>query len=1112
MNYKRLVFCLTLFACVLAGSFSPAVTQDPVAEPTIVEKPEGDPSATVYIPFEKLKEVLGQEGATAVLPYLDLQKLRTLLDQLQAEQPPAAVITSASYELRAEEEVARVTARLSVKSYREKWSEVSLPLSGATVGKVTADDERVVLKGTGRGVYSLFLPEPGEHQVELELLVKIQSSPDGKSIQFQTPVVGIASIEVVIPEQDQKIEIEPEAVSQPAEAGENESRVKFQLGAADHVRIGWAPRVGVKPQMELLTSVRNRLAVTLADGLVHTQSSMKIDVLRGDLSQVQLLVPRDHRILDVSAPQAKVKGWKAEEDDNGQIITVDLLQAVEKSLELEVHTERTLPEEPFPLAGIDEEGNVFGIHVRGAIRESGTLSISHSVDSQLTVAEQLGLIRVDAGDLPESERQAGQVHFKFYTPRFTLVAGIAPVEPRVTVKNQTVLTFQRERLRVQSNLSYAIERAGVFELRIKLPAEMTVESVNTDRMREYTIDDATGILTVSFLEKRGGSLNVNLVGHLKLEDSDEQQLSLPVPEPLQTFQETGTVSVFAPAALEIDSLEEETSGVHAEEVAAEGSASARLVGRWTFQSRPIAITVRTLRKPTRLTARVGSLVRINEDQAEVRCQVEFLIEHAPVRVFRVAVPESVSERIAIDVPPGKGQAIQVRTAAEEAVDGWITWTIRTQQEALGTQAFEIRFEIPLAREGDDHLSELKLLLPQVLPALTDTAGSVEIPLIRTIGEVAVSKDRSLSLSSELSAQGSEETLDKRELEMLAGEGDQAYRYFSQPAELTVRSRKYEIQSVVETVISRALIEVAVGYDPVARFRCRYLLNSSERQRLLVKLPKQAEPLSVLVDGALVDLETAEAEESDEQWDAYLVNVTRNKSSNDEFSLTIQFQWAINPPQFQTSLGNLQLGFPRIAGEGGSAAVQQMRLAIWIPDKFQLVGTPPQFNRAAPPELAKTLLGFPVRAPISEQELSAWISNVPTSSIEFPAEGVGYSFLALGDIASTQVRWWEMYWMVFWLSVPLALIGLVLMKTSWENKLGIVLLVLFAGAVYAVNDADTVANALAASRFGLATALGLWIVHSLFAARRSVIAPATAPASAANEPIQPAQPDGEESAG
>ena len=1102
MNCQRLVFCLTLLATIVSSSLTEVCAQDPAAAIIAGEGAAADTNSTVFIPFDKLQEVLGKEGATAVLPYLDLQKLKTLLEKLQEQQPPEAVITSANYLLNAEQDFARITAKLSVKSYREKWSEVSLPLTGATIGKVTADDDRIVLRGTGPGVYSLFLPEAGEHQVELELLVKIQSSPDGKSVQFQTPVVGISLMEVVVPEKDQKVEIKPEAVTLPVEAGENETRTKFNLGASDNIRIGWAPRASVKPQMELLTSVQNRILVTLADGLVHTQSSLKIDILRGDLSQVQLLVPTGHRILDVSAPQAKVKGWKAEDGENGQIITVDLLQAAEKSLELEVHTERPMPEEPFPLAGIDEDGTVFGIHVRGAIRESGTLSISHSADSQLTVVDQIGLIRVDAGDLPEAIRNSGLVHYKFYSPQFTLIAGIKPVEPRITVKNQTVLTFQKERLRVQSSLNYTVERAGVFELQLKLPPELTIESVNTDRLREYTIDDATGVMTVSFLEKRSGNLVVNVVGNVTLEDSDEQQLTLPVPEPLQTFQETGSISVFAPAALEIDTVEEETNGVHAQEVSAQGTNVARLVTQWTYQSRPLAVVVRTLRKPTRLTAKVGSIVQINEDQAQVRVLAEFQVEHAPVRVFRVSVPEAISERIAIEVPAGKGQPIQVRTAAEEAIDGWITWTIETQQDVLGSQTFEIRYEIPLTREGDNQLSELTLLLPQVLPALTEAGGDVEIPLIRTVGEVAVSKDRSLSLSSELKADGSEEALDKRELEMLAGQGDQAYRYYSQPAELTVRSRKYEIQTVVETVVSRALVEVAIGYDPIARFRCRYLLSSSERQRLLVKLPKNAEPLSVLVDGVLVDLEAAEAEESDDNWDAYLVNVSRSKSSNDEFSLTIQFQWAINPPQFQSSLGNLQLGFPRIASEGGSAAVQQMRLAIWVPDKFQLVGTPEHFNRSAPARLSAALFGFPTRTPVSESELTSWIHDVPTSSIEFPAEGVGYSFQALGDIDTTRVVWWEMYWMVFWLSVPLALIGLVLMKTSWENKLGIILFVAFAGAIYAVNDSDTVANTLAASRFGIVTALLLWIIHSLFSWKKPKLAAAGAGTTTTLDPSTP----------
>ena len=127
--------------------------------------------------------------------------------------------------------------------------------------------------------------------------------------------------------------------------------------------------------MELLTSVQNQTLITLGDGLVHMEADLEIDVLRGELNELQILVPKSHRILGVTSGMVNVQSQTVEETDQAKIITIKLLQAISKKFPIEVHTEQALPSEHFPLAGTDEEGNVHGIQVRGAIRESGTVSI-----------------------------------------------------------------------------------------------------------------------------------------------------------------------------------------------------------------------------------------------------------------------------------------------------------------------------------------------------------------------------------------------------------------------------------------------------------------------------------------------------------------------------------------------------------------------------------------------------------------------------------------------------------------------------------------------------------------------------------------------------------------
>jgi len=158
------------------------------------------------------------------------------------------------------------------------------------------------------------------------------------------------------------------------------------------------------------------------------------------------------------------------------------------------------------------------------------------------------------------------------------------------------------------------------------------------------------------------------------------------------------------------------------------------------------------------------------------------------------------------------------------------------------------------------------------------------------------------------------------------------------------------------------------------------------------------------------------------------------------------------------------------------------LAIWVPDKFHLVGTPDQFNDDAPVSVSAALFGFPSSPPVSTDELNEWIGNVPTGAIDFPAEGIGYSFQTMGDLESTRVSWWKMYWMVWVLSIAVFVIGWLLKNTSWENRLGIVLLIIFLAAIYAVRDSDVVAHALAAARFGIFAVIVLWMIQCVFSFR------------------------------
>jgi hypothetical protein len=1061
------------------------------------EKP---PERLIYMPFKNLKAIFEKPDGSVLVPYADYIKLweKAFGEGLRKpEQPPVAgVISSASYTAKIEKDVAQISATLVVQVLEKGWAEVPVKFGEAAIGKLTSDSGKVLLRGTGNGTYSLLIPSPGEHKISLELTARVRTAPDGKSLDLDVPPVGITDFEVVVPESDQTMELKPKLATQPVEVAATESRLKASVGSTDKISVRWHPRVGTKPDMELLASVSNQTVVSVEDGLIHTDAWLTYEVLRGQLEKVKLVVPTGHRILDITS-DAKVKEWKAVDEDNRQVVSVELLSRAEGKVTLEVHTERAAPTDGFDVAG-QEGTTAFGIHAMDVIRESGTLAVRSSTDLTLTVEEQQGLLRVDESEIDPKIRRPGALYYKYYSPAFRLKLLSKPVEPRLIINHQSQLVFRDDQLRLRSILNYTIDRAGVFELKFRLPDDLTVENVICDRMKQFDVSPDKTELTVSLREKTQGSFVVQVTSVRSLDPAaeDTDQL-LPLLEPLQAELENGKVQVYAPDAIDVITDAEKLVAAQPDPAPqAEPIANARLVSSWIFNRRPVEIPVRTLRKPTRLTAIVGTRADVKQGQIQVTTRLNYLIEYAGIDTFRFAVPEALANTIQITSIAGSAApAIKQKSREAEAVDGWVTWTVVMQRDVLGSQPFEIKYDlVPAAGAGPSKetatVDAIRVLDPY---GKTDgPQGKREITVSRTIGELTVVKDRALSVSATASG-GDAEPIDVRELQYLAQDGFAAFRYFKQPVSMELSSSKFEIQGVIETVVSKALVEIVLDRAGVGTHRCRYVLKSSERQRLRIDLPENVEILGVLVDRKQTALEKADVA-ADKGWASYFVSVARTKSSDEPFALSVVYRHTFDPAPFGTAGGKLRIRLPVIGGGSGTGvAVQQLHTKVWVPPEYALVGTPKNFSVETRTRLREMILGGS-SSRFGEQNLDAWIGHDTGGIFDFPTEGKWFQYMNLGGSRLIELGWWRLPFYTWIVSGVLILIALILRNTSWENKLTLIVIGLFAASAYALSDYDVIFHGLQVASYGLAAMLAIWLIHGLLSWKPTVapVAPVIAP--------------------
>ena len=887
--------------------------------------------------------------------------------------------------------------------------------------------------------------------------------------------------------------------------------MRANVGATNRIAVRWHSKSSLQPSMNLLASVTNQTLVTIEDGLLHTDTWLDYEILRGSMEECRLVVPADHRILDVTA-SSRIQNWQAKEEEGNQIVEITFLAPLESGVTVEVHTERQLDDGVFQIGGWTGEGEAHGIHALDVVRESGQIAIRNSRDVNITIAEQVGVVRTEAANVGEHLQGQNDFVYRFYSPELRLSLSVSPVEPRLIVSHDIQLTFQNGELQAVNTVNYSVDRAGIFELKFNVPDGLTIDDVECRQMQEFDFDSQSSELTILLRERTEGSIAVTIRSHQPL-DENNSELTLPLIEPLQTERETGTIWVYSKEAVEVITVPDGLAGAQPHPAPQRQIGDVFLNSAWTFTRRPVTIPVRTERKPTRLSVRVATTIDVQPELTQVQTRLDYLVEYAGVDTFRFEVPEERSANLRIEVLVGdQGSAPIKQRTADEPADGWVTWTIQTQREVLGRQRFLISDDISASNadevddsDSTDEETEDALTLQLLRPLGTvNDEGDDATTLTNVEGEVLIKKERSLSIAAEKAA-GELEMIDLRELRFLPQDGTLAYRYFNADAEeqpaLTIRKTRYEIQDVVSTVVSRGLIEIVAGEEADATYRCTFHLKTTERQRLLVHLPVNLEVLGTYVNDREIKLEKADLPESDsagENWTPFWVNVARPASSDQSFLLTFQFLWRVNPPLGTSSFarGRMLLPLP-ILGDGQSSVAQELKVAVWVPEKYLLVGDTDDFQL----ETERSRAGI-LPAEIASHrtsQLSNWVrdeKSIATGGSQFPTEGrTPYVYTNLGGARVIELTWWNRVTMTIFVSIAIAVIGWILMRTSWENKLGMLLIAVFIATLYGLSDQHALFAGLMAARFGLWVLIGLWVIHGLFTLIHAIQPPVATASSA-----------------
>ena len=1094
-----------------AATGAPAVTDPPAQPASPLER-------LIYVPFRELQKVFNSPDASVVLPYSEYLQLlqRAMQNVTQTTASEDAVITSSAWSAVVEKDVVRISAELQVTVLKQQgWAVLPVAFGTAVVGKVEPADGSVLLKGVAEGQYSLLLQGAGKKTIRLELLAAVQTSPENRAFSLQCPPTGIAELTVSIPEPDQAVTIAPLQVLLPAEPVAGRTVVKASVGAATNLDVRWSPRAGSKPVMDLLASATAQTQARIEPGLLQVKTLLNYEILRGELRELTIAAPRDARIIDVTAAAGRIRAWTADQTSpSQQLIRVELLVPATERFQVEVQTERTIEGDQSTLIGRLEDGSLQGVHAEGVVRESGVLTLTTDPALTAVVTSQSGMRQTATADAG-GKQDAGMNSWEYSGSRGRLTVQIRPVEPRLLAVHSLNYTFRDSELRLKSVIRYEIERAGIFQLALQIPEGLQVDNVSADGMSEYSLDRSTGQIILSLTQKRMGAIEVTIQGHLPFDSAAENaELALPIPVPEGVERETGTLTIDAPEFLDVLTVDEKTTGLFpARDAVVEPQARLRSIGVWNFTRRPLAMSVRTNPRPSQVAGFVATTVRVEPEIVRQSAIATFDIRNAGIDTLRIAVPEAIAADVRFQALSA-GHVIRQRDRATAAENGWVTWTLVLQEEATGEVQIGVDWDLPLtaappapaapepaapaaaaatpgAAAADTAAAAEQTITVEpariLSPYADDQTGRRRVILTQARGEMRLLRHESLSITAD--SQGdTTEPIDVRELERLEADGYLAYRYFAQPAAAVVKVRKHQLHEVAATVVSRAAVEVVTETQQLAAWRVRLRVTTSERQRLRMDLPTGSELQAPLLNGQRTTVEKATDVGTAENMTAYYVNVSRPGTSDESFLLTLQYRCPIvadsskRPYSGQGSSQLLRL--PQVGDGSGATVVQQVRLAVWAPEEVTFLGAPALWTRD---RTSRTSISDLLRNPsdtAAAAALNDWIGD--SGGSEFATQGSVTVFRSTGSESVVELLWWKRWFLLLLISGTLTVVGLLLRRTSWENRISMVLLSAFAAVLLSLRRDSGVSDAVALAVPGAGLVLILWLL-SLVLGRRQPVA-------------------------
>jgi hypothetical protein len=796
---------------------------------------------TVYVPYEKLKEIFEKEGRGIFLPYDEFLKLWEASQPKPPEPPPdlppaAAVIRGGAYSGAVAGEVARFVVTFEIEALKKGWSELTLPFKGVAMESVELSSPEAIFSSKGPE-YSIILPAPGHYRAKLQFSARVDLSPGKKTVAFGIPPVAVSRLDLSIPEEEVRVQVQPAlAVTQTAAKDKSTTVLAF-LGNSTDFSVSWMPPAGKLVQGGAVLLGEQSIRAYLGERILRISTDIAWQVLRGEVDALKVRVPEGMRLLSVKGDN--IREWAQEAD----LLTVKLHSALKDPssrpggaaadaapYRLSLSFERILAETPPSLT-------VTFPRAEDVIRESGWVVFAHEPGLNVRLAETRGLSQLDKDEVPEALRPSLGVGFRYLAQPLTLGLAIEKITPSIQSAATSVAVLGAEEDTWVGWIDYTIAKAGVFRLELRVPARWSVASMGDPSTVEnfQAVDGPDGVKAIAVNLKSRALGAFRLPFRLTAAGSGAAgEATLSPPVVAGSLEDRGLFAVSAPKALSLSTVErQKMSSADVEALFKSGimtqvGADTSIPLTYSYREQPASVKVRLEAKKTEIDVLAQHLVEISDSGIKLTHILDYDVLYAAVDRLSFTAPSDLDGVLKVEAEEKK----EVRKVSSD--QGRTVWEVILQAPALGGVSITVTHE------------QMRALEP-------GKPFEYPVPFIHARdarekqGFVALRKEGTLEIVPRPAGM---EAVDAGDLpdKLRRGQIYGAFRYFTPDPSLSLSLTRYEFQQLATTVVNLMRLKSVLSEERRMKTRATLIVQNTDRQYLELKLSREANILSVSVDG------------------------------------------------------------------------------------------------------------------------------------------------------------------------------------------------------------------------------------------------------------------------